>query len=144
VDKNVAARHLQTAKSLQTLGQTVLVVEDDAPVRAIIRTMLERRGLKVLEAASGIDALAIWHQHHETIQLLLTDLVLPSGISGEELSGQFPRAKTFASRSLHQRLQPWRGDERISTDHAQAFLEKPFDGTKLIEAVHRCLESAAA
>ena len=144
VDKNVAAHHLQAAQSLQTLGQTVLVVEDDAPVRAIIRTMLERRGLKVLEAASGIDALAIWHQHHETIQLLLTDLVLPSGISGEELSEQF-RAQKPSLRVLYTSgYSPGAATNGISTDHSQAFLEKPFDGAKLIEAVHRCLESAAA
>lgn len=142
VDKNVAAR--RAPELFEARGQTVLVVEDEAPVRAIIRTMLERRGFKVLEAASGIDALTVWHQHHDAIELLLTDLVLPSGISGEELADQFRGQKPSLRVLYTSGYSPGAATNGISADHAQAFLEKPFDGAKLVDAVHRCLAGVAA
>jgi two-component system, cell cycle sensor histidine kinase and response regulator CckA len=143
VDKNVIVRRL-SAPSTQMLGHTVLVVEDEAPVRAIMRTMLERRGFKVLEAASGIDALAVWHQQHDTIQLLLTDLVLPSGISGQELAEQFTAQKPGLRVLYTSGYSAGAANNGVALDHEHAFLEKPFDGAKLIEAVYRCLEGVSA
>jgi signal transduction histidine kinase len=144
VDKNVIVRRLSAATSAQMLGHTVLVVEDEAPVRAIMRTMLERRGFKVLEAASGIDALAVWHQHHDAIQLLLTDLVLPSGISGQELAEQFTAQKPGLRVLYTSGYSAGAANNGVALDHEHAFLEKPFDGAKLIEAVYRCLEGVTA
>jgi DNA-binding NtrC family response regulator len=96
----------------------------------------------VIEAASGIDALAVWHQHHETIQLLLTDMVLPSGISGEELAEQFTAQKPSLRVLYTSGYSAGAATNGVSLDQEHPFLEKPFDGTKLIEAVYRCLEGA--
>ena len=143
VDKNVPAK-VSPDDLRAASNQTVLVVEDEAPVRAIIRTLLERRGFKVLEAASGIDALAIWHQHHDAIQLLLTDLVMPAGLSGEELAEKFRAQKPGLRVLFTSGYSPGAAAYGIAEDDSHAFLEKPFDGSRLADAVRRCLESSTA
>ena len=65
--------------------ETVLVVEDEAGVRRLVRLALERQGYKLLVASSGREAVALVEQHAGPIDLLLTDLVMPE-MSGSELA----------------------------------------------------------
>ena len=68
-------------------SETVLVAEDEAPVRAVARQVLERHGYTVLEAPSAEAALDIATRYSGTIHLLLTDVIMP-GISGPELANR--------------------------------------------------------
>ena len=67
---------------------TVLVVEDEPAVRNLATRLLELHGYNVLAAASSRDALLLWEQHQDEIDLLLADVTLPDGISGCELAHQ--------------------------------------------------------
>jgi two-component system, cell cycle sensor histidine kinase and response regulator CckA len=69
---------------------TVLVVEDEAHVRAVIRRILEHRGYTVVEASDGHEALRHWEALAGSIQLVLTDVVLP-GLSGPEVAERIRR-----------------------------------------------------
>ncbi len=64
--------------------ETVLLVEDNEPVRHLGRAILERQGYTILEAQSGEDALAVLASHDGMVHLLLTDVVMP-GMNGKEL-----------------------------------------------------------
>jgi len=66
-------------------AETVLIVEDEDQVRTLARTMLERRGYRILEARSGDEALRIAREFDGRIDLVLTDVVMPR-MSGQELA----------------------------------------------------------
>lgn len=66
--------------------ETILVVEDEAPVRRLAVGALQWCGFHVIEAATGAEALALWEAHHHEIQLLITDVAMPGGLSGVDLA----------------------------------------------------------
>jgi CheY-like chemotaxis protein len=65
--------------------ETILVVDDEAQVRALPRDILLGAGYQVLEAEDGEQALRVVEQHLGGIHVLLTDIMMP-GINGEELA----------------------------------------------------------
>jgi len=67
-------------------GEVILFVEDDPAVRTIGVKVLERLGYRVIQAPTGADALTEWRAHAPEIQLLITDMVMPGGMSGDELA----------------------------------------------------------
>ena len=66
-------------------NETLLVVEDEKAVRHLVTTTLERCGYTVLTAATGRDAMKVWEKSKDRIHLLLTDVIMPDGMSGTEL-----------------------------------------------------------
>src|SRR5438309_1538057 len=72
--------------------ETVLVVEDAASVRSVMRQVLERYGYAVLEAPDGATALQLAAKHHGPIHLLLTDVVMP-GVSGRPVADRLLRLR---------------------------------------------------
>ncbi len=67
---------------------TVLLVEDDRSVRSVTALFLRKRGYEILEAGTGREALRVWADRHDDIELLYTDMVMPDGMSGAELAAQ--------------------------------------------------------
>jgi CheY-like chemotaxis protein len=65
---------------------TVLVAEDDDMVRPLVVGVLTRGGYRVLAADSGRAAMALWKEHRSEIRLLLTDLLMPGGMTGKDLA----------------------------------------------------------
>jgi PAS domain S-box-containing protein len=72
--------------------ETILVAEDEDPVRRIVVTTLSRAGYRVLEAADGPSALAAARDHRGPIHLLVSDVVMP-GMRGPELAERMSRAR---------------------------------------------------
>jgi two-component system cell cycle sensor histidine kinase/response regulator CckA len=135
-----------TAKEVEGTGtrggtETILVVEDEPIVRQLMRNVLDRGGYRVLEAASGVAALKIWQQQASTIALLLTDVVMPDGLTGwdlaEQLSKTQPRLKIVYTTGYGSELTS-RGR---TLQEGVNFVQKPFTPTKLLQTVRKCLDT---
>ncbi|HWF17809.1 MAG TPA: PAS domain S-box protein [Verrucomicrobiae bacterium] len=120
--------------------ETILVVEDEPPLRILVRSVLERYGYKVLDANSGVAALTIWEQHKDQIKLLLTDMVMPHGISGRELASKLladnPDMKVIYSSGYSLAVV---GKDMILQEGIN-FLQKPYNPRKLGQAIRDCLD----
>ena len=143
-----ASRSTTTPKPIDTElppprggGETILVVEDDPAVLAITRTVLGRNGYNVLVATDGIEALRIADANRGTIGLLLTDIVMPSGIDGRELAARLhvtaPALKVLLTSGYSPDLPGMKRDP----GGEQGFLHKPFTPDQLLAAVRQALDS---
>jgi PAS domain S-box-containing protein len=119
---------------------TVLLVEDEAPVRGAARRMLERRGHVVIEARHGVEALALWQQHRARIGALVTDLRMPE-MGGRELVAKI-RAE---SPELPVVYVSGYSDQGVTTSLGahEAFVGKPFTSEALLSALGMVLEARA-
>jgi two-component system cell cycle sensor histidine kinase/response regulator CckA len=119
-------------------GATILLVEDEPPVRSAVRRLLERHGYKVLEAANGQDALALVTSRGAEIDLVLSDMVMP-GMGGTELAG---RLRTLAP-TLPVLLMTGYTEEAITraADRPldEQIIEKPFTLHTMLEKVSLAL-----
>jgi two-component system, cell cycle sensor histidine kinase and response regulator CckA len=126
------------APASETRDATILLAEDDASVRELVRMMLTKKGYVVLCASDGEQAIEMAAQHAGTIDLLLTDVVLP-GLSGREVA---------------ERMRATRGDLRVLymsgyTDDAilrrgvltqgSSLIQKPFSAADLTTRVSEML-----
>jgi len=73
-------------------SETILLVEDEESLRKLTRTMLEQSGFTVLEAQGGLEAMEVARTHSGSIDLLLTDIVMP-GINGREVARNLTLAR---------------------------------------------------
>lgn len=116
---------------------TVLVVDDNAPLRRSIRRLLEAHGYTVLEADRAHDAAAVCVGFERTVDLLIADLFMP-GMDGYELGRQLLE-KRLAHRFIiiSGDVASAHDDERYST--AAGIVRKPFDTATLIDAVRAAI-----
>src|ERR1043166_2507284 len=68
--------------------ETILLVEDEASLRDLVQEVLRKKGYTVLTAQTGRGALQVWEKHKVEIDLLLTDMMMPEGVSGAELAAR--------------------------------------------------------
>jgi two-component system cell cycle sensor histidine kinase/response regulator CckA len=120
--------------------ETILLVEDEPALRAMVRNVLESKGYKVLEARHGEDALMVSELHRGPIDLLLTDVVMP-GMSGREL------AEHLVSADKNTKVLYMSGytDDAI-VHHGvlgsdMAFLQKPFSPDSVVRKVREVLDA---
>jgi two-component system, cell cycle sensor histidine kinase and response regulator CckA len=121
-------------------GETILLVEDDEAVRHLARLLLERRKYRVLEASSGPSALARWREHQAPIDLILTDLVLPGGLSGLELVDELRTARPTVKVLLTSGYSVDIAGKKLALAGDTRFLAKPYTATQLTTAVRDCLD----
>jgi signal transduction histidine kinase/CheY-like chemotaxis protein len=125
-------------------NETVLLVEDEETIRDIAKMFLETHGYHVIEASNGPEALEIWRKNHPRIDLLLTDLVMPHGVSGQELARQLqadrPSLKVIYSSGYSCDL----FGENSFLNPDTNFLQKPYRLNSLAEMIRQCLDGSTA
>jgi len=118
--------------------ETILLVEDEHPVRDVMREVLSRLGYQVLEAGTGLEALELWESRQKEIDMLFADVVLPDGLSGPQLAdilrASAPDLKVLFT-SGHSAKLAFRGRRRSSIK----LLQKPFRPQELAEAMRSVL-----
>jgi CheY-like chemotaxis protein len=120
---------------------TILLVEDEDAVRALARRVLERAGYTVLEAVNGVDGARVAEGYTGPIDLLLTDMVMPS-LSGRALAERL-RARRPMLPVLFMSGYPEGELERSDlTGDGASYLEKPFSPPILRESVRLALEAS--
>ena len=120
-------------------GEVVLLVEDEPGVRKMARITLERGGYRVIEAGDGREALSLWDHHSADVDLVVTDMVMPNGVSG----GMLARALQAHTPDLHvictSGYTPEYIERDMPTNGKITFLPKPYLPNRLLEVVRQCL-----
>jgi CheY-like chemotaxis protein len=121
--------------------ETILLVEDEPALRELVQEILQKKGYAVLEAATGAQALEVWRQHQDDIDLLLTDMMMPEGVSGRELAEKVladrPDLKViFTSGYSIDVVSPG-----FTFKQGQTFLQKPYQPETLAQTVREVLNS---
>jgi CheY-like chemotaxis protein len=121
--------------------ETIFLVEDEPSLRKLARKILERHGYHVLETANGPEALPLWAAHRETVALLLTDMVLPGGMSGMELSRRLkserPGLKVVYVSGYS--LDAIAG--KLELRAGETFIQKPFRPDQLLKTIRQTLDT---
>jgi PAS domain S-box-containing protein len=139
---SVGATETKPEAAIQRGNECILVVEDEAPLRLMVRLILEKFGYRVIEAGSGVQALETWRQHASEIALVLTDMVMPDGISGRELG-----ARLLAERPELKVVYTSGYTDRFATadfilEEGKNFVQKPYQPEKLVRVIRENLDMA--
>jgi len=123
--------------------ETILVVEDEPVLRDMAHLILQDCGYHVLEADSGAEALRVWERNSDAIDLVLTDMVMPGGVSGRDLAvrllANHPQLKVVFTSGYN--------IEEANTDFFRrrdaSFLRKPYTRVDLAKVVRESLDKKA-
>jgi response regulator RpfG family c-di-GMP phosphodiesterase len=118
-------------------NETILLVEDEIAMRAMVRQLLEQGGYRVLEANNGHHALQVAQEYAGPIHLLVSDVVMPE-ISGPQLAEHMARLRP-QTRVLFLSGYTDRAFEHLGIAPGAALLEKPFSGRGLLRKVGEIL-----
>jgi PAS domain S-box-containing protein len=121
--------------------ETILVVEDDQVLRDVVAGVFDRAGYRVLQAASGQQALDAWVKQGSSVDLLLTDLIMSEGLTGLELAQRLRREKTSLKVVIMSGHILEHGLEAMPAQAKILYLQKPFATTTLASTIRRCLDS---
>jgi DNA-binding NtrC family response regulator len=132
---------LNQAQNVRGGAEKILLVDDEKNLRDVIFIYLEQMGYKVMAADSAEAAQKIWSDQGGRFDLLLTDMVMPGGLSGLELGAllraEKPGLKIILSSGYSEEL----ADAGVVEEKGFKFLHKPFSNLVLAETVRKCLDA---
>jgi PAS domain S-box-containing protein len=122
-----------------TVSETVLLVEDEAGVRRLSRRILEHAGYRVLEAVNGDAAEKLFAEHADSIDLVVTDVIMP-GCGGPELLSRLhvvaPALKALYMSGYSEKT----ASNRAGVDGSLPFVQKPFTAAEFVRQVRDALD----
>lgn len=132
----------QNDSAMMTSGgrETILLVEDEPVLRELVAKVLKGYQYRVLEAETGVHALQVWNEYQGKIDLLLTDMVMPGGVSGAELAQRLRQCKA----DLRVIYSSGYSSEIVGKNFSEndlIFLAKPYRPPQLAHRVRKCLDS---
>jgi PAS domain S-box-containing protein len=140
-ESEVSAPVAAASANLMGDGELILTVDDEASIREITKISLEAFNYKVLAAKDGIEALAVFAEHHTSISFVLLDLMMPSLDSAtiiRTLQRIDPQVQIITMSGLAT-------NESVNniSQNVKAFLAKPFTAQELLQTLHNLKRSAS-
>jgi nitrogen-specific signal transduction histidine kinase/ActR/RegA family two-component response regulator len=120
--------------------ETILVVEDEEPVRNLVRNILERYGYRVLAVSSGIAALQEWPNCRDQVDLVLADIVMPGGVNGRELARRLQEDKPGLKVIYTSGYSSDTMGRDFVVREGVDYLQKPYQPRQLAQVVRACLD----
>lgn len=117
--------------------ERILLVDDEAVLRQLARTILQRQGYTVVEASGPAEALELAAAQPDSFDLILADVMMP-GMRGWEMVDRL-RASQPRARVLY--MSGYAGELESAIDKVRPLLEKPFKPLELIDEVRRVLDA---
>jgi len=135
---------ISPAKSGAVQGgpETILLVEDENNLLELMREVLEQHHYRVLTAATGGEALRVWDKHHGQIDLLLTDMIMPGGMTGDELAAELKRRKPGLKTIYASGYTSAFVGKDFGQDHI-TFLAKPYQPQQVAQLIRQTLDASA-
>ncbi len=124
-------------------NETILVAEDEEPLREMFAELLTFQGYKVLTARSGRHALEVWETANQEVDLLVTDLIMPEGILGGELAELLLAQKPGLKVIFTSGYSPDMAGKDISLVEGTNFMAKPYSIGKMAQLIRQCLDAPA-
>ena len=119
---------------------TILLVEDDSTMRFTTQVLLKKNGYQIFDAENGVEAMALWEKHHDQIDLLITDMVMPAGISGLQLADKLkslnPGLRIIIMSGYSMEL----AGKEFTDSSSVKFLYKPFSTDIFLQTIRQALE----
>ncbi len=139
-----AAEAAQPATAQNTTATaTIMVVDDEAPVRRIVKSVCERAGFRVIEAETGRQAIDIATATAEVIHLVLTDMQMPEGVSGAEVARQIrahrPGLKVIFTSGYSAGMEV----PGVELKEGVNFISKPYSPPALLQLIRKAVNSPA-
>jgi PAS domain S-box-containing protein len=128
--KNVTPENLPAPRG----HETILLAEDEAGIRAMTRAYLEGLGYRLLEAANGTEAIALSKEYRGSIDLVLTDVMMP-GVRGDAVVKAIRQDRPGIQAILISGFA-----EGTNVDHSLEILEKPFEFPDLARRIRILLD----
>jgi len=132
---------VQNPAAIRGGAETILVVEDEPALRELVTKVLRSYGYQVLEAAHGKEAIRVWQGTALKPSLLLTDMMMPEGMTGWELAERIrteaPEIKVLFTSGYSPEIF---GGE-VQLDERSNFLPKPYHPRILARTVRSCLDN---
>jgi CheY-like chemotaxis protein len=122
--------------------ESILLVEDEGPVRRLIERVLAMHGYRVRVVTTGAEALKQWNDRPVPVDLVVTDIIMPGGVSGRDLAERL-RAQRPGLRVIY--MSGYTGDvagRDLRLHEGVNFLQKPFGPTALLDCVRASLDAS--
>ena len=128
------------APEVQGGKERILIVEDDPAVREISAMCLEQVGYSVVVTSDAVEGLTKWEEHGQRFDLLLTDMVMPGGMSGLKLARLLKEMKNSLKVIIVSGYSAEASNSKTPFTDVGTYLPKPIDRVTLLAAVRKSLD----
>lgn len=123
-------------------GELILVVEDEAALRQVLQAILESHNYRLILVGTGQEALEVWQSRGDEVDLLLTDVIMPDGMSGGELARRLQQARPNLKTILCSGYSASVLEGDLAHLQNATFLQKPYRANQLLRLVRDMLDGS--